>query len=67
MVDEVKPYAADAWIDEKSVKIGYELSFIKYFYKPTELRNMEDIVSDLVSLENVTDGMMHDILEGLKG
>nr|DAO76179.1 MAG TPA: type I restriction-modification system methyltransferase [Caudoviricetes sp.] len=67
LVDEVKPYAADAWIDEKSVKIGYELSFIKYFYKPTELRNMEDIVSDLVSLENVTDGMMHDILEGLKG
>ena len=57
LVDEVKPYAADAWIDEKSVKIGYELSFIKYFYKPTELRNMEDIVSDLVSLENVTDGM----------
>ncbi len=67
LVDEVKPYAADAWIDEKSVKIGYELSFIKYFYKPTELRNMEDIVSDLASLENVTDGMMHDILEGLKG
>lgn len=67
LADEVKPYAADAWIDEKNIKIGYELSFIKYFYKPTELRNMEDIISDLVSLENVTDGMMHDILEGLKG
>lgn len=67
LADEVKPYAADAWIDEKNIKIGYELSFIKYFYKPTELRKMEDIISDLVSLENVTDGMMNDILEGLKG
>jgi len=27
---------------------------------------MDDIVEDLMSLENATDGMMHDILEGLK-
>lgn len=67
LIDEVKPYAADAWIDEKTIKTGYELSFIKYFYKPTELREMDEIISDLVSLENTTDGLMNDILEGLKG
>lgn len=67
LVDEVKPYASDAWIDEKTIKTGYELSFIKYFYKPTELREMDEIISDLVSLENTTDKMMKDILEGLKG
>ena len=67
LTDEVKPYASDAWIDEKTIKTGYELSFIKYFYKPTELRGMYEIISDLVSLENTTDGMMNDILEGLKG
>lgn len=67
LMDEVKPYASDAWIDEKTIKTGYELSFIKYFYKPTELRGMDEIISDLVSLENTTDGMMNDILEGLKG
>ena len=31
---EIKPYIPDAWIDEKSASIGYELSFTKYFYKP---------------------------------
>lgn len=67
LTDEVKPYASDAWIDEKTIKTGYEFSFIKYFYKPTELRGMYEIISDLVSLENTTDGMMNDILEGLKG
>ena len=56
LTDEVKPYASDAWIDEKTIKTGYELSFIKYFYKPTELRGMYEIISDLVSLENTTDG-----------
>lgn len=65
--EEVKPYASDAWIDEKSIKIGYELSFVKYFYKPIELREMDEIVSDLLSLENTTSCMMNDILEGLKG
>lgn len=64
--DEVLPYAPDAWVDEKATKKGYELSFIKYFYKPMELREMDEIVEDLMSLENTTDGMMHDILEGLK-
>ena len=64
--DEVLPYAPDAWIDEKATKTGYELSFIKYFYKPMELREMDEIVEDLISLENTTDGMMHDILVGLK-
>ena len=44
---EIKPYIPDAWIDEKSASIGYELSFTKYFYKPVELRPVEDIIKDL--------------------
>ena len=28
---EVYPYAPDAYVDEKQTKIGYELSFNKYF------------------------------------
>jgi len=31
---EVLPYAADAWYDHASVKVSYEISFIRYFYKP---------------------------------
>ena len=31
---EVLPYAADAWYHSGTVKIGYEVSFTRYFYKP---------------------------------
>lgn len=64
--NEVKPYAPDAYIDEKKTQIGYEISFTKYFYKPTELRPMESIVSDLEVLEKSTNGMLLEILGGLK-
>lgn len=65
MKNEVHPYASDAWVDEKSIKTGYELSFIRYFYKPMELRSMDVIVEKLKTLEIETDGMLSDILEGL--
>ena len=28
------PHVPDAWIDESATKIGYEISFTRYFYKP---------------------------------
>ena len=31
---EVLPYAPDAWYVPTSVKIGYEISFTRHFYKP---------------------------------
>lgn len=61
---EVRPYAPGAYVDPKATKIGYELSFTKYFYKPVQLRPMEDIVADLKALEKETDGMLKEILEG---
>lgn len=66
MENEVLPYAADAYVDEKQTKIGYEISFTKYFYKPVELRSMADILADLKALEAETDGMMAEILGGLE-
>ena len=64
---EVRPYAPGAYIDPKAMKIGYELSFTKYFYKPVQLRPMEDIVADLKALEKETDGMLAEILGGIQG
>lgn len=64
---EVRPYAPGAYVDPKSTKIGYELSFTKYFYKPVQLRPMEEIVADLKVLEQETDGMLADILGGIQG
>jgi type I restriction enzyme M protein len=60
---EIKPYIPDAWIDEKSASIGYELSFTKFFYKPVELRPVEDIIKDLKALEKESDGVLAGIME----
>ena len=42
---EVLPYAPDAWYLPSSVKIGYEISFTRYFHKPLPLRTLEEIRS----------------------
>ena len=66
MQNEVLPYAPDAYVDEKKTQIGYELSFTKYFYKPVELRPMEEILESLKAFEREADGMMAEIMEGLQ-
>lgn len=63
---EVLPYAPDAYVDEDKTKIGYEISFTKYFYKPVELRDMKDILASLAELEKESDGVMDEIVRGLE-
>jgi len=63
--NEVEPYAPDAWIDEDNVKIGYEISFTKYFYKPVELRDVADIVAEIRGLDGETDGLLNKIVGGV--
>jgi type I restriction enzyme M protein len=55
---EVLPYAPDAWIDETSEKIGYEISFTKVFYKPAELRPLEEIGADIRRLLDESEGLV---------
>ncbi|MBN8433463.1 SAM-dependent DNA methyltransferase [Priestia flexa] len=62
--DEVLTYAPDAWIDESKTQIGYEISFTKYFYKPVQLRTLEEIANDIEKLEAQTDGLLQDIIRG---
>ncbi|AGB48889.1 type I restriction-modification system methyltransferase subunit [Methanomethylovorans hollandica DSM 15978] len=59
---EVLPHAADAWIDESSVKVGYEVSFTRYFYKPQPMRSLEEIRADILALEKETDGLLAEII-----
>jgi type I restriction enzyme M protein len=59
---EVLPYAPDAWYDPDSVKIGYEISFTRYFYKPQPLRTLEEIRADILALENETEGLLGEII-----
>jgi len=59
---EVLPYAPDAWFVESSIKIGYEISFNKHFYKPQPMRNLEEIRADILALEKETEGLLDEIL-----
>ncbi|MDF2849743.1 MAG: SAM-dependent methyltransferase [Sphingobacterium multivorum] len=59
---EVLPHVGEAWINLDSVKIGYEISFNKYFYKHTPLRSIEEVKADLLALEEQADGLLQDIL-----
>jgi len=61
---EVLPHAADAWIDESSIKVGYEVSFTRYFYKPQPMRSLEEIRADILALEKETDGLLQEIIGG---
>lgn len=66
MKNEVLPYAPDAYVDEKKTAVGYEVSFTKYFYKPVEMRNMNDILGSLAALEKEADGALADIVGGIQ-
>lgn len=59
---EVQPHVPEAWINMDSVKIGYEISFNKYFYRHKPLRALEDVTTDLLELETQADGLIADIL-----
>lgn len=62
---EVLPHATDAWYDPASVKVGYEISFTRYFYKPQPLRPLEEIVADIFALEKETEGLLAEIVGGV--
>ncbi len=64
---EVLAYATDAWIDEEATKIGYEISFTRYFYKPKPLRTLEEIRADIEALEKESEGLLGQILVDTEG
>jgi len=47
---EVLPYVPDAWIDEAKTKIGYEIPFTRFFYKPSNGRSLVEIDHQLNEL-----------------
>ena len=56
---EVLPYSPDAWVDPKSEKIGYEISFTRHFYKPVPLRPLAEIEVDIRKLMDESDGLVN--------
>lgn len=59
---EVKPHVDEAWINLDATKIGYEISFNKYFYRHKPLRAIEEVSADILKLEELSDGLIKEIL-----
>lgn len=59
---EVKPHVPEAWINPDATKIGYEISFNKYFYRHKPLRTLEEVTADIRALEQESDGLIEEIL-----
>lgn len=67
---EVRPYVADAWInesvrDEKDEEIGivgYEIPFNRHFYKYVPPRQLEEIEADIAGLEKDIVKMLREVV-----
>ena len=59
---EVLPYAPEAWYIPASVKVGYEISFTRHFYKPKPMRPLAEIRADILALEQETEGLLSEIV-----
>ena len=59
---EVIPYATDAWYNPKTVKVGYEISFTRHFYKPEPMRPLSEIMADIRVLEQESEGLLAEIV-----
>ena len=64
--EELLPYAPDAWYNPEAVKVGYEINFNRHFYKPTPMRSLEEIRADILALERETEGLLAEIVEGVR-
>ena len=62
---EVRPYVSDAWINLPPTKIGCEISFNKYFYKPAPLRSLEENERDIRELDAQSQGFIQSLFENL--
>lgn len=58
---EVLPYAPDAWMDRSKDKVGYEISFTKYFYEYQPPRDLKAILADLEALDAEADQLQAEL------
>lgn len=61
MEKEVLPFAPNSYIDESKTKLGYEISFTKYFYKYEEPRSTSEIMKEILELDSKLDGVLKEL------
>ncbi len=60
---EVLPYAPDAFVPNPTGKVGYEIPFNRFFYKPAPIRSVAAIVADIRALDADCDAILNSITE----
>jgi len=58
---EVLPHVSDAWINASATRIGYEVSFTRYFYKPIAQRSLAKMPTEIEGLEKETEGLLEEV------
>jgi type I restriction enzyme M protein len=58
---EIRPYAADAWIDHARTKVGLEIPFTRHFYEYVPPRPLAEIDAELLA----TEARLRNLLAGL--
>ena len=48
------------------MKIGYEISFNRYFYKPEPMRTLEEIRAEITAVERESEGLLGELLPGVR-
>jgi type I restriction enzyme M protein len=61
---EVLPHVPDTWIDPAGTRIGYEISFTRYFYQPKPLRTLEEIRADIRAVQKEAEGLLDELVQG---
>ena len=59
---EVLPHVPDAWVDASKTKIGYEIPLNRHFYVYEPPRPLDEIESDLQTLEQEIAGLLSDVV-----
>ncbi len=58
---EVLPQAPDAWIADAEPRIGYVISFARYFFEPEPVRPLAELDREIRSLERETQALLHEL------
>ena len=59
---EELPYTLDAGVNNNVTKIGYEISFMRHFYKLQPLRTLAEISADILAIERESEGLLGGLL-----
>lgn len=62
MEDEVWPHVEDAWVDESKTRIGYEIPFMRYFYKYEPPRPLDVIEGEIRDLEAQIQRLLKEVM-----